>query len=242
MVVFFHWIPSPRSVWIYRTVIILIWVYTVLFVVVASYTHRVSQPTEPHTLFVRLVLSYNLLSCPLNPLLQSPVPYWCWISGGDAERIMGEYLWLWIALLSSMLFYTLLFLRLRGNIQIDPRNWKHVRFRLHPDSPFQHTSVGREAMAVVVWYPVCYSFLVLPLSVVRWITFHLPGWKASSDMSFILNIVAITLFGCSGAVSVTLILLTRRNLLLLGPNRRSGTTPPIPRARPSCHRDSETIG
>ena len=53
MVVFFHWIPSPRSVWIYRTVIILIWAYTLLFVIVASYTHRVGKPTEAHTLFVR---------------------------------------------------------------------------------------------------------------------------------------------------------------------------------------------
>ena len=204
-----------------------------------SLPHTPRYQTNRTACLVRTCLFFiQPLFCPLIPSHQSPVPYWCWISGGDAERIMGEYLWLWFALLSSMLFYTLLFLRLRGNIQVDPRNWKHVRFRLHPDSYFQHSAIGREAMSVVIWYPVCYSVLVLPLSVVRWITFHLPGWKATSDMSFILNVVAITLFGCSGAVSVVLILLTRRNLLLLGPNRGSETIDPIPRARStSYHRD-----
>ena len=207
------------------------WIYPPLFVIIAVFTHHPNSPTQADALFVRPFFSVNLLSYPLNPSFQSPVPYWCWISGNDPERIVGEYFWLWIALLSSILFYTLLFFRLRGNIQVDQRNWKHIRIRLHPDSDFRHTAVTREAMAVVVWYPVCYSFLVLPLSVVRWITFHLPGWKATSDISFILNMVAITLFGCSGAVSVSLILLTRRNLLLLGPGRGSDTNDSIRRVR-----------
>jgi hypothetical protein len=149
-------------------------------------------------------------------MFQSPVPYWCWIIGGDLERIMGEYLWLGIAALSSIVFYTLLFFLLRGNIQVDPQNWKHIHVQLHRDSHTKPTVASREVMGVVIWYPICYSIVVVPLFVVRWITFHPPS---GFDMPFIATALVITLFGFSGVVSVVLILLTRRDLLLLGPSR-----------------------
>jgi len=155
--------------------------------------------------------------CLLSPCFQSPSPYWCWISGGDAERLVGEYAWLWVAACSSIFLYTVLFFRLRGNIQVDPRDWKRIHVRLHPDTPFQPTAATREAMAVI-WYPICYTFLVLPLSIVRWMTFH-PSGKGGSEPPFVFTAIAITVFALSGVVSVVLIMLTRRNLLLLGPNR-----------------------
>jgi hypothetical protein len=53
IVIFFRWIPSPQSVWIYRTVITFIWSYPVLFVIIASFVHRRDNPTDPAGLFVR---------------------------------------------------------------------------------------------------------------------------------------------------------------------------------------------
>ena len=164
------------------------------------------------------------------PFHQSPTPYWCWISGGfEAERIAGEYFWLWTAALSSIFFYTLLFFRLRGNIQVDPQDWTRIRIRLHPrahgapsflDAPF--TAACREAMAMV-WYPICYTLLVLPLSIVRWRTFRAPAPGGQQNVHvetpFAVTAVVITVFGLSGAVNVVLIMLTRRNLLLFGQRR-----------------------
>lgn len=78
------------------------------------------------------------------------------------------------------------------------------------------TAASREAMAVI-WYPISYTILVLPLSIVRWMTFHPP--KNIPDMPFVYTAAANTIFGLSGVVSVVLIMFTRPNLLLLGQNR-----------------------
>jgi hypothetical protein len=51
-VIFFRWTPGPRSVWIYRVVIPLIWTYLTLFVVIAYLKHRSDDPTDPRGFFV----------------------------------------------------------------------------------------------------------------------------------------------------------------------------------------------
>ena len=57
--------------------------------------------------------------------------YWCWISSRYAnERIGGEYLWLWLALLISIILYVPLFFWTQGNLSVDPERW--WRFRIHP--------------------------------------------------------------------------------------------------------------
>jgi hypothetical protein len=138
---------------------------------------------------------------------------------GILERIMGEYLWLMLGVLSSIVLYTLLFFRLRGNIQVESPSWKNIHVQLHRDSHTKPTAASREVMAVIIWYPICYSIIVVPLIVVRWITFVPPSGKTASDVQFPATVAAITLFGFSGVVSAMLILLTRRDLLLLGPSR-----------------------
>ena len=185
-------------------------------------TPNTAWTTQP----ILMTSSYVLVFTKSSPLptslpFQSPTPYWCWIGGAfDAERIAGEYFWLWTAALSSIFFYTLLFFRLRGNIQVDPQDWKRIRVRLHPsshvlDAPF--TGTCREAMAMI-WYPICYTILVLPLSIVRWRTFRAPG-QQQLQTPFAVTAVVITIFGLSGVVNVVLIMLTRRNLLLFGQRR-----------------------
>ena len=119
-------------------------------------------------------------------------------------------------MLASIVLYTLLFFRLRGNIHVDPQNWKRIRIRLHRDPHTKPSLAGREAMGVVIWYPICYSITVVPMIVVRWLSFH-P--IIGVPIPFEVTAFVITLFGFSGVFSVMLILLTRRDLLLLGSSR-----------------------
>jgi hypothetical protein len=132
---------------------------------------------------------------------------------------MGEYLWLMLGVLSSIVLYTLLFFRLRGNIQVESQSWKNIHFHLRRDSNTKPTAASREAMAVIIWYPICYSIIVVPLIAVRWTTFVPPRGRTASDIDFTASSVVITIFGFSGVVSAMLVLLTRRDVLLLGPSR-----------------------
>lgn len=62
-------------------------------------------------------------------------------------------------------------------------------------------------------YPVAYSIVVLPLSVVRWITFGEQGCGRSS-VPAAATFAAVFLHGCFGFVNVVLLLTTRQTLLL----------------------------
>ena len=131
---------------------------------------------------------------------------------------MGEYVWLMLGVLSSIILYTLLFFRLRGNIRVEAQNWRNIHIQLRRDSHTKPTAASREVMAVITWYPICYSIIAVPLIVVRWLYFFPPSEK-STDINFRENVVVITIFGFSGVVSAMLILLARRDVLLLGPSR-----------------------
>ncbi|EIM82772.1 uncharacterized protein STEHIDRAFT_160399 [Stereum hirsutum FP-91666 SS1] len=149
------------------TLVGMVWLFVALLVGISSGIHN-----DPNNLYV------------------TPTPYWCWIAQEfKGERIAGEYLWLWIALFTSILVYVPLFLWSQGMLSVDTSQW---------------------------WrYPFVYSIVTLPLSVVRWIGFGLEshGSKVPSAATF----VAASLYGLSGFLNVLLILLTRPQLLLFGP-------------------------
>jgi hypothetical protein len=49
--------------------------------------------------------------------------YWCWISSHYfVERLAGEYLWLWIALISAILYIPLYFW-VKGYLEVDKEKW-----------------------------------------------------------------------------------------------------------------------
>ncbi|CAE6471207.1 unnamed protein product [Rhizoctonia solani] len=131
----------------------------------------------------------------------APTPYWCWISKEyKSHRIGAEYVWLWISGFGSILLYTPLFLLLRGNIKWDPTiGWASFRWSWKGDNM---TSSNK-----LLWYPLAYTITILPLSIVRWITFS--GGQVGAAASF----AAVSIFNLSGVVNVGLILLTRTNVL-----------------------------
>ena len=216
LVIFFRWSPSPRSSWIWKVGISFIWLYVSIYAIAGYAAHHRENGPTPDAFY-------------------TPTPYWCWISNDfNAERITAEYLWLWFAAFSSIILYTFLFFRVRGNITVDPHDWRRVRFKWkrwqagddgggdgYFDGPGRGARGGeagktaaREAMSMI-WYPLTYTVLVLPLSIVRWSTFR-PIGQAEPHVPFPLTSVVVTVFGLSGIANVVLILFTRKNLLLFG--------------------------
>lgn len=63
-------------------------------------------------------------------------------------------------------------------------------------------------------YPVAYSIIVLPLSVVRWLTFSKVQGCGRSSIPSEATFVSVFLHGCFGFVNVVLLLTTRQALLL----------------------------
>ncbi|CAE7200361.1 unnamed protein product, partial [Rhizoctonia solani] len=136
----------------------------------------------------------------------------CWISGKyKAQRFGAEYVWLWISGFGSILLYIPLFLIMRGNIMWDPIiGWKSLRWSWRKDD------IGVNSL---IWYPLTYTITVLPVSIVRWISFN--GGHVDAAVVF----VAASIFNLSGLVNVGLILFTRTGVFLLGPRVLGGIDP-----------------
>ncbi|TDL15996.1 hypothetical protein BD410DRAFT_902282 [Rickenella mellea] len=196
-VIFFKWVP-PRNRHLRIGVIAFIW--TLMFVVVFCpwAVHR----NDGHHYY-------------------APTPYWCWISQRYlAERIAGEYSWLWFAAFISLIAYVLLFLRLRGNIVVDPERWQNVTFRWYPypsEEPYRDrrsdaSSLAQKEARKMLWYPLCYIVVILPQSAVRWRQF------TGHPVPFIALAVCATIFRLSGFMNVLLFMLTRPKLMIFRRN------------------------
>jgi len=153
------------------------------------------------TLFIALWVG---LGNGLHQNFETPTPYWCWIGPHyNAERLAGEYLWLWIALFASVIMYIPLYFWTKGRLSIDPVKWYKFRLSEADDGYAQ-----RRAALGMLFYPLAYSLMVLPLSVARWSTFN--HKKESSAATFF----AVSMFNLSGAINVLLFLIVRPQLLL----------------------------
>ncbi|KZV70683.1 hypothetical protein PENSPDRAFT_579003 [Peniophora sp. CONT] len=142
----------------------------------------------------------------------TPTPYWCWISARySGERLGGEYVWLWLALFSSFLVYIPLFLWSEGYLAVDAISW--WRFHL----TYRHkleVHGGRRRTVAILAYPVTYSLLVCPVSVIRWIGFGLEA--RGQSIPSVATFISISIFALSGLSNVLLLVTTRPNLLLFG--------------------------
>lgn len=143
--------------------------------------------------------------------------YWCWISDSyGPERIVLDYLMMFLSASFSFLLYSLVFLRLRGNILLVERG---IRFRSVDKSTAwqiyssQSTTDTHHANVVSVakhmlLYPVAYTILLVPIAACRfaeWTGREVPlGGVIFSDGIFLL----------SGLVNTTLFVTTRRILTL----------------------------
>jgi len=137
--------------------------------------------------------------------------YWCWISSGyETQRLTLDYLMLFLSAGFSFLLYTLVFLRLRGNILVS--GW-HIKFRNIGDARKQSWSnhnFGERQLLVIarqmLLYPIAYTIVILPIAAARF------SYFAGLSVPFPVTIFCDTIYLLSGFVNVVLFSTTRRVL------------------------------
>lgn len=140
--------------------------------------------------------------------------YWCWITPSyPVERYALEYLFMFASAGLSFILYFLVFLRLRGNVSVS--GW-HIRFHHVQNGPGQDNSNnglfhdGRrdphlmQVARQMLWYPVAYSILVIPIAAARFSAFD------GKTVPFAVTIFTSSIFMLSGFVNAILFTTTRR--------------------------------
>ncbi|KAG8969965.1 hypothetical protein FRC03_012418 [Tulasnella sp. 419] len=181
----------------------------------------------------------------------------CWISDSyGPHKVVSEYAWLWVTIFINIIACILVFLCVRGNINVHPvsheitfswrtsfRRWSSQTglMGVHAmvanksnDTMKSRKTRNREALKLI-WYPLSYTILVLPMSIVRWST--LPAQPVRT-MPITMAVITNFAFGLSGFVNVFIFLLTRPTLLLFGQRRGSVYEYPDHRPSPSASTDS----
>ncbi|KAJ7314237.1 hypothetical protein DFH08DRAFT_895814 [Mycena albidolilacea] len=131
--------------------------------------------------------------------------YWCWISPEyPTSRITLDYLFMFMAATFSFVLYTLIFLRLRGNIIIEGRRITFRRTGMAwRGSNDNHALIIAKQMLL---YPVAYTIIILPIAASRFSSF------AGLDVPFEVTIFTAAVFLLSGVVNATVFMMTRRIL------------------------------
>lgn len=149
------------------------------------------------------------------------------------QRIVLEYLWMWIAALLNIVLYIPMALVIKGVVVFDGVKIcftsKKERIDMDlaiPQSARLSQSVAKQMLLCVmlllhaqsttvtdfhatVSYPVIYTITVLPIAVVRWITFQSP----QTVVPFPATVFADVLYAASGLFNVILFSTTRSSLL-----------------------------
>ncbi|KZP09505.1 hypothetical protein FIBSPDRAFT_679383, partial [Athelia psychrophila] len=160
-------------------------------------------------IFVAMLVSIGVPRYGRN--YETPDGFWCWIGKKHSiDRYLGEYVWMWAAMLVSFLAYTPLFFWARGNLRIAPAYWWKIRFhKIIPDEyNIDPDGQKRRAMGLIA-YPLVFALIVLPLSVVRWTS----DFGTSKHKLVVLTFATQFLHSLSGAFNVLLFLFTRSGLL-----------------------------
>ncbi|TFK53878.1 hypothetical protein OE88DRAFT_1625314 [Heliocybe sulcata] len=133
--------------------------------------------------------------------------YWCWITDVHAtKRILLDYMIMFISAALSFMLYSLVFLRLRGNLVVD--GW-YLRLQM---SPAPLVPVGKTGPYIVtitrrmLMYPVAYTIVILPIAAARF-----SEWSGH-EVPFLVTIFCDTVYLFSGTVNVILFSMTRRIL------------------------------
>ncbi|KAJ7594675.1 hypothetical protein C8J56DRAFT_821572 [Mycena floridula] len=133
--------------------------------------------------------------------------YWCWISPDyAAERITLDYMIMFLSALFSFTLYTLIYLKLRGNLVVDGSKTRFVRVSAEDLANWRTRRLDDESMQIakqMLLYPIGYVILLLPIAITRFAT-----W-AGHEIPFEWTIFSAAVFLCSGFINVTLFLSTR---------------------------------
>lgn len=140
-----------------------------------------------------------------------PAGFWCWITKQyPAEQICLEYMMEWMSAFLSFLLYVAVLLRVRGNlIQDATGKWS---LRWVPRSESWQLSFARDYLdsctvkmaAIIVWYPVIYTVLIVPISIARFASY------AGAQVPVAVTFLADFIFALGGFANLMLFLGTRR--------------------------------
>jgi len=170
-------------------VISLYWLFVILFVIVSA--------TTTHNYF-------------------TPDTYWCWVGGQQSllgDKIGGEYIWLWLTIIVSFMVYIPIYLRRLGYLNVGNRKRDLMPLEEKGDYTRQPKLLIKQqkpaaASLALLAYPVAYTIVVLPVSIVRWATFT--GHSIPDAATFF----TVFLHDSFGLVNVILLLTTRHGLLM----------------------------
>ncbi|PSR76196.1 hypothetical protein PHLCEN_2v8619 [Hermanssonia centrifuga] len=139
-----------------------------------------------------------------------PSGYWCWITDNyPREQTFLEYFFEWLSAGFSFIIYIAILLRVRGNLVRGKDGW-HIRYV--PRSQRWQLAISRDWLdstmmqvaARMVWYPVSYSILLIPISLSRLVEF------GGGNVPFWATILSDTLFNLQGFVNAILLFTTHR--------------------------------
>ncbi|KAF8342806.1 uncharacterized protein EI90DRAFT_791062 [Cantharellus anzutake] len=158
---------------------------------------------------------------------------WCWIGPHfKNQRLLFEYVWIWITAIFNLLMYIPLYFSLRGNLHVNGFRVKWTS-QSSADTGLVYARTSYARAGSMLWYPVAYTVIVLPFSVCRWRAFN------RYHVSWTATVLADVLFCSSGLVNSLLYPLTRPSLLPAGRhNRHSMSSPPY---GPSIQRNSTPL-
>ncbi|KAH9949694.1 hypothetical protein B0H21DRAFT_875451 [Amylocystis lapponica] len=158
-------------------------------------------------------LSIVLIAC-IGPLVIQteakgpyfgPSGYWCWITDSyPEEQIFLEYFIEFVSAGVSFFLYTAILLRVCGNLVVIDGKWclrfvpRGEKWRLGISRDFTDSSMMRVA-ARMVWHPVAYSVLLLPVTLARFIAF------SGHEVPFWATVVTDFIFNLQGIVNVILL-------------------------------------
>ncbi|KAF8502220.1 hypothetical protein F5888DRAFT_1177482 [Russula emetica] len=150
------------------------------------------------------IMLWVVIGADIHKNYETPTPYWCWISPHfPRERLGGEYIWMWIALLASAILYNSLYFWAEGFWSVDDG------YRFHwwnPDERVGYTE--RRAKLGMLLYPLAYSLVILPLTIARCLEF------GHHNVPTAATFFGVTMFYLSGVINVLLLLIVRPRLLL----------------------------
>ncbi|KII92027.1 hypothetical protein PLICRDRAFT_172183 [Plicaturopsis crispa FD-325 SS-3] len=137
--------------------------------------------------------------------------YWCWISAEyDTPRITLDYMIMFFSAVASFVLYSLVFLKLRGNIVTNGWNVRFRAITTKNTASWRGRQIGDNQTLVIarqmLLYPMAYTIIILPIAAARFSMF------AGHDVSFVVTIFCDTVFLLSGTVNVILFVTTRRIL------------------------------
>ncbi|QRW17206.1 G protein coupled glucose receptor regulating Gpa2 protein [Rhizoctonia solani] len=194
--------PPVYRPWICLITVVIIWLWCILWPVILLRKYDTPGPGGEEDVHYAY----------------TPTPWWCWINSKYLpERIVAEYLWLWIAGIFSIGLYIPAYYIVR--------NQQNMFREPVPDADRRSvTSTIDETNEAVkmLWYPLAYTLCVLPLSIMRWAAFANPDLLNRSQV-MPATMVFSSIFNLMGLINVLLIYWTRPAILLIGSD---GTLPP----------------